>query len=109
MGAALAVENDDPRSELEAIRSQLDSLDQQLIGILAERFQVGERAARIKSRMGIPIHDAAREEHVLSQARDWARTAGLPESDVADLFMRMMSLSRAAQISATAEHRPNQN
>ena len=99
----MTLEHNADQTKLTEIREQLDALDKQLIELLARRFQIGGQAARMKRRMGIPVHDPAREEHVLPQAKEWARVAGLPESAVAELFMRLISLSRGAQLAAADE------
>ena len=85
---------------LENVRRQLDELDRQLVEVLARRFETGSKAARLKRALGIPIHDPAREEQVIVRAMDWARSAGLPEGQVADLFRMLIAISRAAQINS---------
>lgn len=100
MGAALAVSGEADNQDLDDVRERLDALDRQLVEVLARRFAVGDEAARLKRALGIPVHDPVREEQVISQAREWARSAGLPEEHVVDLFRRIVSISRAAQLSS---------
>jgi chorismate mutase len=95
MGAEVAIDD-----ELDRVRAELDVLDRQLVALLARRFQVGARAAKIKRATGVSVHDAAREEKVIEQARAWAGEAGLPEDKVEDLFRRIVDLSRNSQIAA---------
>lgn len=94
----MAVADESDRRKLESVRRQLDDLDRQLVEILGRRFETGNEAARLKRALGVPIHDAAREEQVVNRAMDWARSAGLPEEEVSDLFRRLISISRGAQI-----------
>ena len=82
------------------MRSKLDALDRQLIDILAQRCAVGHDAAQLKRSLGIPVHDPEREELVISQACEWARSEGLPEAEVADLFRRLIAISRTAQLTS---------
>jgi chorismate mutase / prephenate dehydrogenase len=84
--------------ELEKCRAQLDALDADLIRLLARRIELGLEAAEIKRAMGLPIVDPEREASVIAHAREWAREAGLPESDVENVMRQLISLSRQAQM-----------
>ena len=103
MGAPLAVADERALSELDDVRQRLDDLDRQLVEILARRFESGNQAARLKAELGMPMHDPAREEQVMEQAAEWARAAGLPEAEVAELFRRLIAISRTAQINSRGQ------
>ena len=103
MGAPLAVADERTLRELDDVRQRLDDLDRQLLGILARRFEAGSEAARLKAQLGMAMHDPAREEQVMEQAAEWARAAGLPEAEVADLFRRLISISLTAQINSRGQ------
>jgi chorismate mutase len=96
----VAVDDDAGNRELDDVRARLDSLDRQLVHILARRFEVGHEAAQLKRSLGIPVHDPEREERVVSQACEWARSEGLPEAEVADLFRKLIAISRTAQLTS---------
>lgn len=96
----MAVDDDVGKRQLDDVRAKLDSLDRQLVEILARRFEVGHEAARLKRSLGISVHDPEREDRVISQACEWARSEGLPEADVADLFRRLITISRTAQLTS---------
>jgi prephenate dehydrogenase len=100
MGAQVALGDAGVDRDLDNVRNELDALDRQLVALLARRFEIGREAARLKRALGIPVHDPAREEQVILQAREWARTAGLPADDVETLFRRMIDISRAAQLAS---------
>ena len=93
----MALSDDSLRDQLTAIRAGLDKIDEKLIELFAQRFLLGLDAAKIKSALGMPMHDPAREEHALENARRWARRANLPESEVEEIFRRLISLSRRQQ------------
>ena len=96
----MAVDDDAGNRELDDVRARLDSLDRKLVHILARRFEVGHEAAQLKRSLGIPLHDPEREERVVSQACEWARSEGLPEAEVADLFRKLIAISRTAQLTS---------
>ncbi|MEO8576932.1 MAG: chorismate mutase [Gemmatimonadales bacterium] len=76
----------------------MDQIDEQLIRLLKRRLELGLRAARIKHDADLPIVDQEREAKVIAQAKQWADVAGLSEQEVADVFARLISLSRGAQL-----------
>jgi chorismate mutase len=47
--------------------------------------------------MGLPILDPGREAQVIRGAVEAARTEGLPDEQVREIFWRILGLSRAAQ------------
>lgn len=96
----MALGEDTDLRDLENVRRRLDELDRQLVEVLARRFETGNEAARLKRALGIPIHDPTREEQVIVRAMEWARSAGLPEGQVTDLFRMLIAISREAQINA---------
>ena len=92
--------DDQDAAELKRIRGELDEIDNQLIRILARRFEIGQEAARVKRASGLDVHDPEREASVIAQARSWARESGLPEGQIEDLFVRLIGISRNSQISS---------
>lgn len=97
--------SDNVMRNLEQCRAELDSLDADLIRLLARRLELGLEAARIKRAAGMPILDSEREAGVIDQARQWAREAGLSEDEVGDIFRRLVSLSGRAQLESNLESR----
>jgi chorismate mutase-like protein len=83
--------------DLDKCRTELDAIDAELIRLMSTRLELGLAAARIKRSRGLPIADPAREKKVITQARDWAVTAGVSPDEVEEIFRRLISLSRQAQ------------
>jgi chorismate mutase len=70
---------------LEQWRHDIDKLDSELLRLLNERAEIACRIASVKVATGLPAHDAAREEQVLS--RITARNSGpLDEQSVRAIF-----------------------
>ena len=83
--------------ELARLRREIETLDQRIIALLAERVALGRQAADAKRSAGQPIADPEREAEVIRRAADAARELGLPEADVRELFHRIIHLSRRMQ------------
>jgi chorismate mutase len=94
----VALGEDALRAELATIRAELDAIDSELIQIIKRRLDLGLRAASVKSKLGIPMHDPDREERAIHQAGDWARSSDLPVDEVEEIFRRLIALSRNLQI-----------
>ncbi len=79
------------------VREGVDRIDEELVGLLAERFRYIEAAARIK-----PSRDAVRDERrkavVVARARSHAAAAGAPAAVIADLWERLVGASIAHEL-----------
>lgn len=82
---------------LGALRERIERVDEQLVGLVAERMRLVREVGRVKAEAGMPILDPAREAAVVTRASALARDAGLPEDDVRALFWRLMAISRRVQ------------
>jgi len=84
---------------LDQLRIQIDQIDQQIVGLLAQRKQVVEQVANIKQQHGLPTFHPAREENLISARRGQATRAGLDPDYIEDLFRTVMRHSRVGQLS----------
>lgn len=82
---------------LVALRTEIERVDADLVGLIARRMTLVREVGRVKAAHGIAILDPAREAAVVTRAGALARDAGLPEDDVRALFWRLMALSRRVQ------------
>lgn len=74
---------------LDDLRRQLDTIDQQLITLIAERQQASREIARVKQSTGQPTRDYARERDVILGARRAAEAHGVAPH-VAEELMRLL-------------------
>jgi len=74
---------------LDDLRRQLDTIDQQLITLMAERQQASRDIARVKQSTGQPTRDYARERDVILGARRAAEAHGVAPH-VAEELMRLL-------------------
>lgn len=80
---------------LESIRVEIDSVDQQLVELLKQRFELSDQVAEAKKSTGKPISDPARERDILNRLCD---QVGLEyETDIRMIYTKMFALSKARQ------------
>lgn len=63
--------------DLNDLRESLDTIDQALIGLLAERFRITQKVGKYKSDHGLPAVDEAREAVQFARIERLARDCGL--------------------------------
>ncbi|HSU13570.1 chorismate mutase [Longimicrobium sp.] len=86
------------RAQLAEIRDRIEQLDRQIIGLIAERVQLGREVGGVKRELGLPTLDPAREAAVVRRAGALAREAGLDDEDVRYIFWHLIGLSRRVQM-----------
>jgi isochorismate pyruvate lyase len=76
------------------VRRGVDRLDEEIVARLGERFRYMEAAARIKPDRGA-VRDEARKAEVIANVRRLARTAGVPDAAIAELYEGLVEASIA--------------
>lgn len=79
---------------LEEIRNEIDQIDEKLLGLFLRRMELGREAAEQKLRLGRPLKDSAREQHILNKVSE---SSGALSGYSERLFQELMALSRAYQ------------
>lgn len=92
-----SAETTEADESLQRLRAEIERLDGMLIQIMAQRIHAARLAGRLKRAAGLPEVDPAREARVVRRAAAIARSAGLFEEDVRDVFWRLIAMSRRAQ------------
>jgi chorismate mutase/prephenate dehydrogenase len=87
-----------PKAGLELLREQIDTIDQQLVDLLAQRRRVVQQVTEVKQQQELPTFHPAREENLISARRAQATQAGLDPDYVEDLFRTMLRHSRVGQL-----------
>ena len=72
--------------ELLDLRASIDNIDAALIHLLAERFKCTQQVGRLKSRLGLPASDPAREAQQVARLRALAESARL-DPEFAEKFL----------------------
>jgi prephenate dehydrogenase len=83
--------------ELRETREHIDGIDRAIVGLLAQRAQLAQRAAQAKALLGAPVLDSAREAEMLATRRAWAREGKLDEDGMVDVFRAILTMSRRTQ------------
>lgn len=84
--------------ELARLRAEIERVDQALIGLIAERVQLGREVGIAKRTLELPTLDPSREAAVVRRAGALGREAGLADEDVRCIFWHLIGLSRRAQM-----------
>jgi chorismate mutase len=79
--------------ELDALRQEIDAVDQQILDLIAARVRVVLRVGELKRRVGLPVYDPGRERMMLERLEDLA-TPPLDRSTVRRIFERLIDESR---------------
>jgi isochorismate pyruvate lyase len=81
------------------VRAGVDSLDAELVALLAERFRFMDAAARIKPERG-QVRDEPRKRQVIENAAAHAQSLGLDPGIIADLWEQLVEASIAHELQA---------
>jgi len=73
-------------TELDALRAEIDAVDEALVGVLAQRFEIVTRVAEYKARTGTPMMQTGRVREVAERSATLARGHGLDPAIVRRLF-----------------------
>jgi chorismate mutase/prephenate dehydratase len=92
--------------DLSTLRDRIDSVDRQIIALLAERLRIVEEVALAKLDAASPFRDREREERLLVRLREHATEAGIDPHEVERLYRVVMDMSVAHQ-EATVRNRPD--
>jgi chorismate mutase len=78
-------------------RQQIETIDRQIIDLLARRVATSREIGAVKKVAGLPTLDPAREAEVIRRAAELAREQGLNDEKVRDIFWHVIGLSRGVQ------------
>jgi chorismate mutase / prephenate dehydrogenase len=83
--------------DLEALRTELAAVDQQLLELIARRQELATEIGRIKLAAGIPTRDYRQERVVIQRARDAAGAHGLSPDLGEELMLMLIRSSLTVQ------------
>ena len=83
--------------DMAEVRAGVDSLDAEIVALLAERFRYMDAAARIKPEREA-VRDEWRKAHVLAKVTARAAAQGVPAETAAALYERLIEDSIAYEL-----------
>ena len=85
--------------DMSTLREQIDTLDRELVRLLARRASYIDRAVVIKTEAGLPASIPARIEDVVAKVKATARDEGLDPEIVEVMWRKLIdwSIAREAQ------------
>jgi len=84
-------------SSLEALREEINRIDEDIIGLLSRRMEVVKKIAALKKIKGIPVEDRDRERSLFLKLEREARRNNINEEFVSEVFGVIVSHSKILQ------------
>ncbi|HEY9041433.1 MAG TPA: bifunctional chorismate mutase/prephenate dehydrogenase [Rheinheimera sp.] len=85
------------KQALAPLREQIDSIDSQLVALLAARAKVTAQVGKIKQQYALPVYVPEREQALLSARRSQAQSLGVSADLAEDVLRRIMRESYQTQ------------
>ncbi len=79
------------------LRAEIDRVDAELVARFAERTSFIDRAAEIKTAIGMPARIGSRVEEVVANVRRHAEAHGLPPDKIEKLWRKVIEWSIARE------------
>jgi chorismate mutase len=92
-----AVPGDAETVELEAVRAEIERVDEALVFLIDERLRLARRVGELKRSAGRRVLDPGREAAVVRRAGVLARDRGLDDEAVREVFWRLIEMARGVQ------------
>ena len=84
-------------SSLEALREEINRIDEDIIGLLSRRMEVVKKIAALKKDKGVPVEDRDREKTLFLKLEREARRNNINEKFVSEVFGVIVSQSKLIQ------------
>ena len=89
---------EDLRASLSGDRTQIDAIDEQILGLLHQRVACALRVGEKKSQLGLPLYDPTRERKIYERLTGHNRIDGtLPDAAIVSIFREVISACRQAE------------
>lgn len=86
-----------PRDDRSVLRASIDTIDSEILRMLADRRRLGEALGALKAGSITPVRDVERERDVITRAVEAGRAQGLDETLVEPLFQLIIDDSLRRQ------------
>jgi chorismate mutase len=82
---------------LEELREEIETIDHELVELIAQRTYVAETIAEVKAEQELPTEDEAQEQRVLDRAARNADRFQVDDEIVRDVFRLLIELNKVEQ------------
>jgi chorismate mutase len=82
---------------LEELREEIETIDHELVELIAQRTYVAETIAEVKAEQELPTEDEAQEQRVLDRAARNAERFQVDDDIVRDVFRLLIELNKVEQ------------
>nr|WP_206536525.1 chorismate mutase [Halococcus saccharolyticus] len=82
---------------LDELRAEIESIDQELVELIARRTYVAETVADVKRERDLPTTDERQEERVMERAGENAQRFGVDDNLVKATFRLLIELNKVEQ------------
>ncbi|WP_206536847.1 MULTISPECIES: chorismate mutase [Halococcus] len=82
---------------LDELRAEIESIDQELVELIARRTYVAETVADVKRERDLPTTDERQEERVMERAGENAKRFGVDDNLVKATFRLLIELNKVEQ------------
>lgn len=79
------------------LRKEIDSINKEVVELLAKRMRVSEEIAEYKRQHNLPVYVPEREKVVIETAKELAKKSGLDEKMVEDVFWKIIEHTRNSE------------
>jgi chorismate mutase len=82
---------------IDALRAEINRIDEQIIDLIAQRQHLAARMAHVKMAEGLPVHDDRRTHEVLERTYNYAVEKGINPLSVRKIFGILIEMSEEKQ------------
>ena len=82
------------KKDIASIRETIDSIDKEIISLLATRFQITRDLGEIKQKLGLPIVDIPREEEMEQLRKHLANQYHIDIHIIESIFQKVIEQSK---------------
>ena len=82
---------------LEELRQQIDNIDREIVGLIADRARLSESIGEVKKQEGRQVQDRLREEAIIGKIKEMAREKGLKQTDIELIYRQIFIASKNMQ------------
>jgi chorismate mutase len=82
---------------LDELREEIETIDRELVELIAQRTYVADTIARVKDEQGLPTTDESQEQRVMERAGDNAQQFDVDANLVKAIFRLLIELNKVEQ------------